>query len=173
MDRPPHGEMSSPSRPVSGPADPRGLQCHGPRPADARSVSLARPRGAYRRRADPDRYLANDTTIARVAVDEVTYYHVELDQHDIVLAEGLPCESYLDVGDRTNFSNGGDVVRLFPDLSNRPPSMADAWESRGYAPLVVAGPRLDAARAILNARIHAMPDARIHAMPDARIRATR
>jgi serralysin len=30
----------------------------------------------------------------------VTYYHIKLDRHDLLLAEGLPAESYLDTGDR-------------------------------------------------------------------------
>ncbi len=40
--------------------------------------------------------LINGTTITREPVVAVTYWHVELDAHDILLAEGLPAESYLD-----------------------------------------------------------------------------
>ena len=47
----------------------------------------------------PVKYLVNGHSIARVPVDAITYYHIELPQHDVVLAEGLPVESYLDVGD--------------------------------------------------------------------------
>jgi phospholipase/lecithinase/hemolysin len=39
------------------------------------------------------------------ALDEVTYYHIALDRHDIVLAEGLACESWLDTGNRAMFEN--------------------------------------------------------------------
>jgi Hint domain len=47
----------------------------------------------------------------------VTWYHVELDQHDIVLAEGLPAESYLDTGNRALFENSGEPLRLHPDFA--------------------------------------------------------
>jgi hypothetical protein len=37
----------------------------------------------------------------------VDYYHVELDQHAILLAEGRPAESYLNTGNRGFFANSG------------------------------------------------------------------
>ena len=70
----------------------------------------------------PIKHLLNGTSIAQVAVDEVIYYHVELPHHDVLLAEGLPAESYLDTGDRRSFDNsaqairGGEVIRLHPDF---------------------------------------------------------
>lgn len=98
----------------------------------------------------PVKHLINGITITQVPVDEVTYYHVELPQHDLLLAEGLPCESYLDVGDRSNFENGGPVMRLFPDFSTPAVNLATLWEAKGCAPLVVHGPELEAARAFVN-----------------------
>jgi hypothetical protein len=47
----------------------------------------------------------------------VTWYHVELDQHDVLLADGLPTESYLDTGNRAMFANGDAPVRLHPDFA--------------------------------------------------------
>ena len=45
------------------------------------------------------RQLMNGTTIRRERDwASVDYYHVELDEHAILLAEGLPAESYLDTG---------------------------------------------------------------------------
>jgi hypothetical protein len=65
------------------------------------------------------RQLVNGTTIRQesgwVAVD---YYHVELDQHAILLAEGLPAESYLDTGNRGFFGNSGAPLVLHPDLTD-------------------------------------------------------
>ncbi len=55
----------------------------------------------------PVRCLCNGTTIRQEAVAAIDYYHVELDAHDVVLAEGLPAESYLDTGNRDAFANGG------------------------------------------------------------------
>lgn len=41
----------------------------------------------------PVKYLINGSTVVQVAVDATTHYHVELSQHDVLLAEGLPAES--------------------------------------------------------------------------------
>jgi hypothetical protein len=88
----------------------------------------------------PIKHLLNRDTIRQVARDAVTYFHLELPAHDVVLADGLAVESYLDTGDRSSFENAGRVVSLFPAFSSL------AWEAYGYAPLVVTGPAVDAAR---------------------------
>ena len=54
----------------------------------------------------PVRYLINDATIAQEPMDAVTYWHVELPEHGVLLAEGMPAESYLDTGNRGAFANG-------------------------------------------------------------------
>jgi hypothetical protein len=94
----------------------------------------------------PARFLVNGTTIRQVEVSEITYYHVELPRHDVLFAEGLPAESYLDIGDRSNFA-GSPTVRLFPDFATPAPNLATLWEALGCAPLVIHGPELEAARA--------------------------
>jgi Hint domain len=93
----------------------------------------------------PVKHLINGGSIAQVPVAFVDYFHVELPCHAVLLAEGLPVESYLAVGDRANFANGGEQVRLHPDFSTL------TWEASGCAPLVMSGPQLDAARARLAA----------------------
>ena len=75
----------------------------------------------------------------------------ELPNHSVLLAEGLPAESYLDTGDRRNFANGGGAVALYPDFSSR------VWEAAGCAPLVVSGPELEAARNQVNAAAASTP----------------
>jgi hypothetical protein len=65
----------------------------------------------------PIKRLINGSTITQVPVDGVTYYHVELPEHDLLLAEGLPAESYLDTGNRSNFANGGGAIALHPDFA--------------------------------------------------------
>ena len=60
--------------------------------------------------------LINGTTIARVPMPRVTYWHVELDAHDILLAEGLPVESYLEWGDRDFFTAGARDALSCPDF---------------------------------------------------------
>ncbi|WP_244480184.1 Hint domain-containing protein [Methylobacterium sp. Leaf465] len=49
--------------------------------------------------------LIDGIAICREAVDRVTYWHVELDRHDILLAEGLPAESYFESGARAWFGS--------------------------------------------------------------------
>jgi autotransporter passenger strand-loop-strand repeat protein len=56
--------------------------------------------------------LVNGATIRQEVWREVEYFHVELDGHDVLLAEGAPAESYLDCGNRDNFENGGATRRL-------------------------------------------------------------
>ena len=99
----------------------------------------------------PAKHLINGTTIHQVKRDSVTYHHIELERHDVVLAEGLSAETYLDAGDRANFAHGGDTTRLFPDFSTRAPNTAALWETRGCAPLVMSGPKLETARERINA----------------------
>ncbi len=94
----------------------------------------------------PVRCLINGSTIAQVDVDQVTYYHLELPTHDVILAEDLPVESYLDTGDRANFANGGGRVELHPDFGAR------IWEMAGCAPLVQTGAELENVRRILASR---------------------
>jgi hypothetical protein len=101
----------------------------------------------------PIRCLVNGTTIAPDdAAAEVTYYHLELDRHDVVLAEGLPAESWLDTGSRAAFENA-PVAALFPTFVSPP---ADIYAAHGYARLLEAGPEIDTARAMLARRAAAI-----------------
>ncbi len=59
----------------------------------------------------------------------------------MLLAEGLPAESFLNLRDGTNYADRSGPVPLYPDYSAR------MWEAFGCAPLIVTGPQLDAARA--------------------------
>jgi collagen type I alpha len=92
----------------------------------------------------PVKHLINGGSIAQVAIDEVTYYHVELPRHAVVLAEGLAAESYLDTGDRSNFANPNGAIALYPDFASR------IWDAAGCAPLVVTGAELEAAQGWVN-----------------------
>jgi hypothetical protein len=91
----------------------------------------------------PIRHLINGSTIVQVAVEQVTYYHIELPRHDVVLVQGLAAESFLDVKDGSDYARSGGPVRLRVDVS------AGAWEAFGCARLVVTGPELAAARALV------------------------
>ncbi|MBO9526755.1 MAG: Hint domain-containing protein [Sphingobium yanoikuyae] len=87
--------------------------------------------------------LINDATIARIAVEQVDYWHVELDDHDVLLANNLPAESYMDAGNRHWFA--GADTGMEPARAQQ--SLAD------YArPFVDAGPVVDAVRVRLAER---------------------
>ena len=88
--------------------------------------------------------LINGTTIDRVPVASVTYWHVELDDHDILLAEGLPAESYLDWGDRAFFSEAPAYALANPDFVA--PGLAGRCR-----PVAVDGPVVEAERRRLDA----------------------
>jgi hypothetical protein len=88
----------------------------------------------------PIRYLLNGSTVAQVPMAEVTYWHVELDRHAVLLADGLPAESYLDTGNRAAFANGGGTVPAHADFAR------GVWQQQACAPLLVAGPELAAAK---------------------------
>ena len=68
----------------------------------------------------PARCLVNGNAIVQErGFDRVDYYHVELDSHDIILAEGAPSESYLDDDSRGMFHNASEFAALYPDVPRR------------------------------------------------------
>jgi Hint domain len=97
--------------------------------------------------------LVNGATIARAPLDKVTYWHVELESHDVLLAENLPAESYLPASNRAFFVENGVVA-----ISATPDGDASQQASAGYCrPLYDSeGVVLDAARALLRARAIAL-----------------
>ncbi len=99
----------------------------------------------------PAKCLVNGTTVVQLDVAEVHYHHIELARHDIVLAEGLTVETYLDTGNRRAFVNLGSTI-LHPDFASSPDVNYFAWESNGCAPLRLAGPAVEDVRAQLAQR---------------------
>ncbi|MEA2777909.1 MAG: hypothetical protein QOF90_3315, partial [Acetobacteraceae bacterium] len=84
----------------------------------------------------PAKLLRNDATIVcETECRTVTYYHIELDAHDILLAEGLQAESYLDTGNRATFTNGGQPMTLHPTFEND----QKRREAESCAPFVADG----------------------------------
>ena len=114
----------------------------------------------------PAEKLVNGATIVQVPRERVEYWHVELDSHDVLLAEGLPVESYLDNGNRTAFVDGGAYLEAHPDFE--PKHWADTC-----VPLIMDGPGVEHAKAALCARAHALgyqmtADPHVHLMADGR-----
>jgi autotransporter passenger strand-loop-strand repeat protein len=97
----------------------------------------------------PVKHLINGDTIRQIDTARVTYVHVELPRHVVILAEGLPCESYLDTGDRGGFVNADGPVTLHPAFGAERCDVSLIMEAAGYAPLRVTGPEVDKVRAVL------------------------
>jgi hypothetical protein len=80
----------------------------------------------------PARMLVNGRSIfADTGISSFTYYHVELADHAILLAEGLATESYLNTGSRGNFTNTA-IPSLRPQFDSA--ETHTAWE-HAAAPL--------------------------------------
>jgi len=106
----------------------------------------------------------NGATIVQVPLASVEYWHVELDSHDLLLAEGLAAESYLDTGNRAAFfNNGGAYLQAHPDFTPK------HWVET-CVPLVLGGERLEQARSTLRERAVALgcltEDPEVHAVVD-------
>jgi hypothetical protein len=63
----------------------------------------------------------------------LTYYHIELERHGILLAENTPTESYLDTGTRYWFDNADEPRQLHADFTVN--HTADRWLTDACAPL--------------------------------------
>ena len=80
--------------------------------------------------------LVNGTTINRVIADRVDYFHIELDAHAVIWAEGTLSETFVDDESRGVFHNAATYRTLYPDAVSVPASYC--------APRVTDGPMLDA-----------------------------
>ena len=66
----------------------------------------------------PARSLLNGSTIAPdMQCSDVMYYHVELDSHDVILAEGAAAETFLDDDSRGRFHNCSEYVAPGPHVA--------------------------------------------------------
>ena len=108
----------------------------------------------------PVRGLLDGGRVAQVEQAEVTYWHVELDDHDVLIANGMPAESYLDTGNRRGFSNAHEAVDGAATLLHFSEDAAPSYDGTGYClPLVESGARLSAIRARHGLGRAARPDA--------------
>lgn len=93
----------------------------------------------------PISLLINGATIVQEPVETVRYFHVELDAHDVILAEGLACESYFDDGNREVFGNAPGHLALYGRLDPQD------WD-QACLPILRRGPESEALRQRLRAR---------------------
>ncbi|WP_174502692.1 Hint domain-containing protein [Acidiphilium sp. C61] len=92
--------------------------------------------------------LINGLSIRQVSVPSVTYHHIELENHDVILAEMLPVETYLDCGNRNQFSDGINYITLFANFN---PPFRDPVHV--CAPVIDGGPHLARIRTVLQYRL--------------------
>jgi hypothetical protein len=96
----------------------------------------------------PAGLLADGVHILRLpARGRITWFHVELDAHDLLLSEGAASESYLDLGNRHAFANAGRVMMLHADFAPAPGPAAESCRPR-----VTGGAALEAVRRTLALR---------------------
>lgn len=95
----------------------------------------------------PVKHLVNGISVRQVAMKSITYHHIELATHDVVWADSLLAETYLECGNRQQFGQGKSVS-MQADFA--PPYWNDA---RAYAPLVITGEPLARARQALHERL--------------------
>ncbi|MEZ0253029.1 MAG: Hint domain-containing protein [Methylobacteriaceae bacterium] len=103
--------------------------------------------------------LVNGASVQQVSRESITYWHLELDSHDILLAENLPAESYLDANDRSFFHEGASS-----------PATSDASDGR-CRPIMAVGVLPDLVRDRLSERAKLLgwcksSDMDIHLMVD-------
>jgi hypothetical protein len=65
--------------------------------------------------------LVNGATIRQeVAVNPLEYFHIELETHDVIFAEGAPAETFVDCDNRFMFHNAGEFAALYPQDAPEP-----------------------------------------------------
>jgi len=92
-------------------------------------------------------HLINGVSIRQERRALVCYYHIELASHELLLAEGLAVESYLDCGNRHQFE-GGTGLALHADF-------APVTARTGLAPRITGGAPLHRAKARLFTELQA------------------
>ncbi len=101
----------------------------------------------------PASALVNGVSIVRRDSEGAAeYIHVELHDHDTILAEGVPAETFVDDDSRNNFDNVSEYYDLYGFAGSR----------RGYsAPRLEEGYRLEAIRRRIAARAAIAPSAAV------------
>ena len=97
----------------------------------------------------PAKRLVNGSTISQLrSMDSVEYFHIEVEGHDVIFAEGTPAETFVDCDSREIFRNAGEFSRLYP--SDESPKWAFC------APLIEQGKALRTIRLKLDERAESL-----------------
>jgi hypothetical protein len=77
--------------------------------------------------------LINGVSIVQMAhVDKVEYFHIELETHDVIVAEGALSETFIDDDSRAMFHNARDYAVLYPDAATMPARYCAPRCEEGY-----------------------------------------
>lgn len=64
--------------------------------------------------------LVNGVSVLKMeGMEEIDYFHIELERHAVIFAEGAATESFADDGSRDTFNNARDYRALYPDEPRR------------------------------------------------------
>jgi hypothetical protein len=114
------------------------------------------------------KYLVNGMTILQAdAVDQVDYFHLEFEAHEIILAEGAPAESYVECDNRQGFHNAHEFAALYPDDARAPFSYCLPRAEAGMAELAAIRAQLFERATALGHPTSADPD--LHLVADGSI----
>lgn len=98
----------------------------------------------------PARLLVNGSTIVQeLWCQSVTYWHVELQAHGLLVSDGAVSESYLDDGNRQNFDNHA-ITALVKDFESHRAN--GRYREAACAPVLEGGLALQRIRDRLSAR---------------------
>jgi len=77
--------------------------------------------------------LVNGISIVQAErVEKVEYFHIELETHDVIVAEGALSETYLDDDNRSMFHNARDYDALYQDVAAAPAHYCAPRLDEGY-----------------------------------------
>lgn len=63
----------------------------------------------------PAECLLNGSTVVQLTdLERVDYFHIELDSHDVIWADGAPAETFVDCDSRGMFHNANEFAQLYP-----------------------------------------------------------
>ncbi|WP_072397120.1 Hint domain-containing protein [Hyphomicrobium sp. CS1GBMeth3] len=99
----------------------------------------------------PIMHLVNGSTIRPgmpEGMRDIDYFHIELETHDVILAEGAAAETYRLFDNRETFSNFAEYFRLYGRKEQAPPSYAPFLHYRGRRDHLTALMRLGVSRVI-------------------------
>jgi hypothetical protein len=95
--------------------------------------------------------LINGESIVRAdPMAALDYFHIELDRHDVIVADGTPAETFADDGNRGMFHNAAEFAAMYPPALYHHARPARA---RPCAPLVQDGAALVLVRQYLASRL--------------------